>query len=256
MDIDISARFHEFQLSVKKSIDSKEHLTLEENVQHILAFSSILLLKTGRTHADLHEYISLNTCDALGAHILTSNNIAPHKFPAVTKSKLEQIVEKVTTVVSMNDSSGTRSCSRLNASRQITELLEGDTMNSTNKILLAVRNMVETLPRYAFGEGLQETELITRHLQSSLTPFNINKTSVSDDEKPAITRPDASINIVRDGSLGRRLGCGEVKPQTHALSLTLCHCPEFFRKSMSVFSHLQTQLYLSSIFAGLFLSIE
>ena len=31
---------------------------------------------------------------------------------------------------------------------------------------------------------------------------------------------------------------------------------QFVRKFMSVFSHLQTQLYRSSIFAGLFLSIE
>lgn len=31
-------------------------------------------------------------------------------------------------------------------------------------------------------------------------------------------RPDASINIVRGASLGRRLGCGEVKPQTQALN--------------------------------------
>ncbi|KAI8374348.1 uncharacterized protein BYT42DRAFT_499316 [Radiomyces spectabilis] len=214
MDTDISSRFHEFQLFIKRKINRKEHLTMEENVQHILALSHILLLKPARTHADLHEYISLNTCDALAAHILTSNSIVNHKFPAITKTKLEQIVEKVTAGVSMNASNETRSCSRLDANRQITALLEGDTMNSTNKILLAVRNMVETLPRRVCGEGPQETELITRHLQSSLTPL----TSVSDDDKPAMIRPDASINIMCGASLGRRLGCGEVKPQHQALN--------------------------------------
>ncbi|EPB86826.1 hypothetical protein HMPREF1544_06351 [Mucor circinelloides 1006PhL] len=65
MEADVSARFYEFQLPIKRKTDSKVHLTLEENVQHILALSSILLLKPARTHVDLHEYISLNTCDAL-----------------------------------------------------------------------------------------------------------------------------------------------------------------------------------------------
>lgn len=101
MNTDISAKFHEFQLSINRKIDCKEHLTLEENLQHILALSSILLLKSARTHADLHEYVSLNTCNALAAHILISNNFAHHKFPAVTKAEVEQIVEKVAAVVSM-----------------------------------------------------------------------------------------------------------------------------------------------------------
>lgn len=48
--------------------------------------------------------------------------------------------------------------------------------------------------------------------------LHINRTSVSDDDKPAMIRPDASINIVSGASLGRRLGCGEVKPQAQALN--------------------------------------
>lgn len=91
-------------------------------------------------------------------------------------------------VVYQNASGETRSCSRIDASRQITALLEGDTLNETNKILLTIRNMqaseywnknglthcycrVETLPRRVFSQGPQETELITRHLQSSLAPL-------------------------------------------------------------------------------------
>ncbi|KAL7315620.1 hypothetical protein PS15m_004817 [Mucor circinelloides] len=89
--------------------------------------------------------------------------------------------------------------------------------------------MVETLPRRVFGEGPQETELMTRHPHSSLAPLfeDIDKhvisrwTSVSDDDKPAMIRPDASINIACGASLGRRLGCGEVKPQTQALNRCL-----------------------------------
>lgn len=101
LQTDVSLRFYDFQLSIKRRIDSKQQLTLEENVQHILALSSILLLKPARTHADLHEFISLQTCDAFAAHILTSNNITGHKFPAATKATLEQIVDSVTSVVSM-----------------------------------------------------------------------------------------------------------------------------------------------------------
>ncbi|KAI7873802.1 hypothetical protein K492DRAFT_114737, partial [Lichtheimia hyalospora FSU 10163] len=44
------------------------------------------------------------------------------------------------------------------------------------------------------------------------------RTSVSDDEKQATTRPDASINIMHGASLSKRIGCGEVKAQYQSLN--------------------------------------
>lgn len=41
---------------------------------------------------------------------------------------------------------------------------------------------------------------------------------MSDDEKMFTTRPDASMNIACGASLGKRIGCGEVKPQYQALN--------------------------------------
>ncbi|CEG64714.1 hypothetical protein RMATCC62417_01640 [Rhizopus microsporus] len=64
-DIDISARFHSFKQDVNSSIQQGIAITVEEHVQHLLALSSILLLKPARTHKDLHKHIDLSTCDAL-----------------------------------------------------------------------------------------------------------------------------------------------------------------------------------------------
>lgn len=75
MGIDISERFHNFQLAVKAKIIQGSMLTLEEHVQHIMALSGIFLLKPGRTHADIHQYIDLDICDKLLDHTLTSNLI-------------------------------------------------------------------------------------------------------------------------------------------------------------------------------------
>jgi hypothetical protein len=46
----------------------------------------------------------------------------------------------------------------------------------------------------------------------------LNRTSVSDDEKQANVRPDASINAIHGAMLGDRIGCGEVKAQYQALN--------------------------------------
>lgn len=46
----------------------------------------------------------------------------------------------------------------------------------------------------------------------------MNETSVSDDEKQANIRPDASTNIIHGALLSNRIGCGEVKAQYQALS--------------------------------------
>lgn len=46
----------------------------------------------------------------------------------------------------------------------------------------------------------------------------MNRTSVSDEEKQATTRPDASINITNGAALSKRIGCGEVKAQYQALN--------------------------------------
>lgn len=99
-NIDVSSRFHDFQLQVKRRLDENKHLTLEENVQHLLALSSILLLKPGRTHTDLHEHITLNQCENLLIHILNSNSITGQMLPSATKEKLEGIIHNLIDSVS------------------------------------------------------------------------------------------------------------------------------------------------------------
>ncbi|KAI9008938.1 hypothetical protein CLU79DRAFT_498955 [Phycomyces nitens] len=204
-NIDVSGRIHNFQLEIKRRLNENKHLTLEENVQHILALSSILLLKPGRTHTDIHEHITFNQCENLLIHILNSNGITSQMFPSATKEKLEGIVHNLIDTVSNNIVNGYDQSSRLVASCKIAALIEEDaTFNSTNRILLAVRNMIKALPRFVIEDGPQETELITRYLRAALVPLfeNIDKhilfrwTSISDNDKVIMLIPDVSINIV------------------------------------------------------------
>ncbi|KAG1085187.1 hypothetical protein G6F42_021493 [Rhizopus arrhizus] len=228
MDTDISERFHKFQLTVKATIDQESMtLTFEEYVQHILALSGILLLKPGRPHADLHEHIDLDTCDRLQNHILTSILITRHHiFPSDIKDLVEKIVKRLVNSEPLVLTTYNGPYTRIYASREIMMLMEDATWSPTNRFLTVIRNMVECLPQNIIGDGPQEIELTTRHLQSALVPLfedidaNIvfRWTSVSDDEKMFTTRPDASMNIACGASLGKRIGCGEVKPQYQALN--------------------------------------
>ncbi|KAK4518417.1 uncharacterized protein ATC70_008634 [Mucor velutinosus] len=177
--IDVSAQFYKFQLDAQSRLREDAAFTIEEHMQHILALSSVLLLKPARTHEDLHRHIDLNTCEGLRRHILSKQQTAYQPFPTSTRNRLEEIMGQM-------DLDGDRNniCTRLGASRQISAMIQEDGLNSTNRILLAVRNM----------------------------------TSVSDEEKQATTRPDASINITNGAALSKRIGCGEVKAQYQALN--------------------------------------
>ncbi|ORE12778.1 hypothetical protein BCV71DRAFT_144879, partial [Rhizopus microsporus] len=51
--IEVSARFYGFQLDVPNRLQEGIAITVEEHMQHILALSSVPLLKPARTHEDL-----------------------------------------------------------------------------------------------------------------------------------------------------------------------------------------------------------
>ncbi|KAG2224835.1 hypothetical protein INT45_008017 [Circinella minor] len=148
-------------------------------------------------------------------------------FPSAKKEKLEGIVHNLIDNVSNDIVSDSDQSLRLAASCKIAALIEEDaTFNTTNRVLLAVRNMIEALPRFVIEDGPQETELITPYLQAALVPLfeNIDKhiifrwTSISDNDKVIMLRPDTSINVVYDATLDQRLGCGEIKSQYQALN--------------------------------------
>ncbi|ORX62108.1 hypothetical protein DM01DRAFT_1279465 [Hesseltinella vesiculosa] len=204
--IDISARFYDFQLDVQNQLQQGALLTIEEHVQHLLALSSVLLLKPGRTHADLHNYIEPRTCDALSQHNILESVYQP--FPDAYKSRIEEIVKRLVAIVPQNGP-----FTRLDASLQISALMENGICSPTNRILLSIRNMVERLPRYVVEDGPKETEFITRHLEAILTPLFEDL-----ENNNATIQPDASINITNGASLGNRIGCGEVKAPYQALN--------------------------------------
>lgn len=59
--IDFSAQFHSFNQDVNNRIKQGVAITAEEHAQHLLALSSILLLKPARAHKNLQKHIDLNT---------------------------------------------------------------------------------------------------------------------------------------------------------------------------------------------------
>lgn len=68
---DMSARFYDFQVDMVNGLEEGAVTTIEEHVQHILALSSVMLLKLECTHEDFHKRIDINTCEALRRHILS-----------------------------------------------------------------------------------------------------------------------------------------------------------------------------------------
>ena len=97
-DIGISARFYSFKQDVNNHIQQGIAITVEEHVQHLLALSSILLLKPARTHKDLHKHIDLNTCDALCQHIIEKHKMTNQSFPSEIKLQLEEIMMQLDVV--------------------------------------------------------------------------------------------------------------------------------------------------------------
>lgn len=97
-DIDISAQFNSFKQDANNRIQQGTAITMEENMQDLLALSSILLLKPARTHKDLHNYIDLNTCDALCQHIIEEHKMTNQAFPSEIKLQLEEIMMQLDVV--------------------------------------------------------------------------------------------------------------------------------------------------------------
>lgn len=97
-NFDISARFYSFKQDVSNHIQQGIATTVEEHVQHLLALSSILLLKPARTHKDLHKHIDLNTCDALCQHIIEKHKITDQSFPSEIKLQLEKTIMQLDVV--------------------------------------------------------------------------------------------------------------------------------------------------------------
>ncbi|RCH83557.1 hypothetical protein CU097_002167, partial [Rhizopus azygosporus] len=91
--IEVSARFYGFQLDVPNRLQEGIAITVEEHMQHILALSSVPLLKPARTHEDLNNRIDTNTCEALRRHILSEQQAVHLPFPASTRTQLEEIME-------------------------------------------------------------------------------------------------------------------------------------------------------------------
>ncbi|KAI9026004.1 hypothetical protein CLU79DRAFT_73926 [Phycomyces nitens] len=92
-NIDITKGFHEFRHYVKTIIDEPRLLTYESHVQHVLALSSILLLKPCRTNSDLHQFIGREICEGLIEYLLEEYGIRSCEFDQYTRLDAEKIVK-------------------------------------------------------------------------------------------------------------------------------------------------------------------
>lgn len=101
-NIDVSAQFYKFRLDVQSRLREDATFTIEEHMQHILALSSVLLLKPARTHEDLHRHIDINTCEGLRRHILSKKQTAYQPFPTSTRNRLEELMREMDLVKKKN----------------------------------------------------------------------------------------------------------------------------------------------------------
>ena len=99
-NIAISNNYYTFQREVKAKLLQNQHFTLEENVQHLLSLSFILLLKPGRTHTDLHQYISSKLCDRMLEYTQINNNIIGQSLSIETRDILKKIIDDLVEVSS------------------------------------------------------------------------------------------------------------------------------------------------------------
>ncbi|ORY99290.1 hypothetical protein BCR43DRAFT_436279 [Syncephalastrum racemosum] len=205
--IDVSAAFHRFQQAALETLDREEVLDYEKHAQHVLALSSILLLKSNRTHPGLLEFLDIRTCERLRAFMLERAGITSEDIVLPIKNRLQEILEKIADDPRVVSSTNSRPYPRFDASHDIMALIEGPGLNTFNRILRSVRNMVEMLPRYAIDDGPLETEYIIRYLGPLLSPL----TFVSDTEREATKWLDSSALIIQDRPSGPRLGCGQVR---------------------------------------------
>ncbi|KAL7308711.1 hypothetical protein PS15m_011881 [Mucor circinelloides] len=82
-----------FKQDVNNYIQQGLPITVEEHVQHLLALSSILLLKSARTHKGLHKHIDLDTCGALCQHIIEKHKMTNQSDEI--KLQLEEIMTQL-----------------------------------------------------------------------------------------------------------------------------------------------------------------
>ncbi|KAL0074381.1 hypothetical protein F4703DRAFT_1935969 [Phycomyces blakesleeanus] len=65
-NLDVSSKFFEFQTHVHNSTDNNgKILTVENSGQHLLALSSIPLLKPSLAHADLFQFVKNDVSDLI-----------------------------------------------------------------------------------------------------------------------------------------------------------------------------------------------
>ncbi|PHZ09086.1 uncharacterized protein RHIMIDRAFT_263899 [Rhizopus microsporus ATCC 52813] len=220
-NIDITKGFHEFSHYVKTIIDEPRLLTYESHVQHVLALSSILLLKPSRTNSDLHQFIGREICEGLIGYLLEGYGIRSCEFDQYTRLDAEKIV---------------KNCIR----KKITEFQDSQKLMALmvasndvhNRILFCFRNLLEQLPLEPISQKVDELELITRYTTAAISPLleNLMKhvmfrwTSVANDECKSsemsllLARPDSTISMVIGTEIGQTVGYGEVKPASHALN--------------------------------------
>ncbi|KAI9282317.1 hypothetical protein BY458DRAFT_486626 [Sporodiniella umbellata] len=220
-NIDITKGFHEFRHYVKTIIDEPRLLTYESHVQHVLALSSVLLLKPCRTNSDLHQFIGREICEGLIEYLLEEYGIRSCEFDQYTRLDAEKIV---------------KNCIR----KKITEFQDSQKLMALmvasndvhNWILFCFRNLLEQLPLEPISQKVDELELITRYTTAAINPLleNLMKhvmfrwTSVANDECKSsemsllLARPDSTISMVVGMEIGQTVGYGEVKPASQALN--------------------------------------
>ncbi|CAO3591617.1 unnamed protein product [Absidia cylindrospora] len=217
--IDISLNFYDFQKHVRGMINSNP-LFVETHVHHLLAMSSILLLRPRCIHQDLKKFLDIGTRQAAIKKVKTDLQLEGKAFNKVLKQKIMDIIEDVRRL-------------RISKKKGLMLLysLDEEATELENKIIFSIGAMMMKLPDEALMDDIKEMELITRYLDPALQPlfddldndilFRWSNTISTQAKTPTAMniskrRPDASIDVAEGIYIQRSYGFGEVKSGTES----------------------------------------
>ncbi|KAF7732365.1 hypothetical protein EC973_005261 [Apophysomyces ossiformis] len=213
-NVDISMLFYNFQLYVKNLVNNKR-LFMESHVHHILAMSSVLLIKPKCINDDLKMFIDDKTTKCLVNAVKEKLGVEKKEFNVDLMHKMIKTINDVRK-------------GKLDRMEGVMKLytMKPSATKEEAKIIVSIANMLTKLPEDTLMEDTKELELITRYIDPALHPlfddlgngimFRWTSTNNLESKKASSIsisqrRPDSSISKFDGVHLGLTLGFGEVK---------------------------------------------
>ncbi|KAG1458805.1 hypothetical protein G6F46_006001 [Rhizopus delemar] len=160
-DVDILKQFNIFQQHILGMLETTS-LKYTNHLDHALATASVLMVRNS-LHTDMEKFFHKNTIRAIMNDRLSNCGMFTHNFAADLLMDVKVIIQDVIA----------QKITSIRAAKLLLALVKEDTNEENdlyqNKVILCFKRMIEEFPRETLC--VEETELITRFIQSSLQPL-------------------------------------------------------------------------------------